>query len=281
MFFKSYMGGIMRLCLLAMLLSVLLLVPTASYADFLTVGCAGGDPNATHKSISEALNALPPGPNWIEVTGTCTENFWIWQTQSLTLAAPYAQTATITSAADPTVSWAPVVSVFGSHGLYLYGLVFQGGSNGLHVEGSSQVEVENCAFQNNLGDGVDLTDASMVRFISGSTINNGGGIHVTNSAVANINTFNGGTFDVYNNAGDGIYASGGSVVTYGRTTITNNGGFGIHAVGGARVQMGGPNSPNIIRGNLNGGASFEEHSEVSFWSGNIIQDSAPRLWRFR
>ncbi len=267
-----------KLYVFAALLFLLFSIPSKSYANMVTVGCVGGDPSATFSRISDALAALPQNtPNVIEVTGTCTENFWIWQSGSLAIQAPYGQTATIVSAIDPS-TWGGVINIGGggSDGVYLYGLVLQGGNIGLHVEASSHVDIENCVFQGNFADGLDVTDGSVVRFISGASKNNGGsGINVSVNGTVNLNPFNGGNIELSNNAGNGIYANGATVNLNGRTTIASNSGWGIRAVGATKAQVGGMFEQNVIRGNLTGGASIGEGSEASFWGPNLIQSNGP------
>src|SRR4249920_3328938 len=78
-----------------------------------------------------------------------------------------------------------------------------------NVEASSHVDIENCVFQGNFADGLDVTDGSVVRFISGASKNNGGsGINVSVNGTVNLNPFNSGNIELSNNAGNGIYANG-------------------------------------------------------------------------
>src|SRR2546430_13159674 len=85
------------------------------------------------------------GPNSITVAGTCTESVFLDKRERLVIQAAPGQTATII-AADPS---AIVLQTFGSQGVVLSSLVFQGGVNGVIVNQGSNVSMLNCTVQQN------------------------------------------------------------------------------------------------------------------------------------
>ena len=121
-----------------------------SWAADLQVVCPGGGPGV-YPSINAALSALDSqGPNSITVAGTCTENIFLDKRERLVIQAAPGQTATIV-AADPS---AIVLQTFGSQGVVLSSLVFQGGVNGVIVNQGSNVSMLNCTVQQNSSDGL-------------------------------------------------------------------------------------------------------------------------------
>jgi len=107
--------------------------------------CPGGGPGV-YPSINAALSALDSqGPNSITVAGTCTENIFLDKRERLVIQAAPGQTATIV-AADPS---AIVLQTFGSQGVVLSSLVFQGG--GVIVNQGSNVSMLNCRESTGVG----------------------------------------------------------------------------------------------------------------------------------
>src|SRR5690349_11446399 len=71
----------------------LLLTPTRSQAQVLTVDCSGTNPYA-YPSINAALPNAGPGA-FILITGTCNENVFLWGQNGLNIGAYYGQAATV------------------------------------------------------------------------------------------------------------------------------------------------------------------------------------------
>lgn len=256
-----------------MLASVLMLVSaTTSHAQLL-VDCSGTNPYA-YPSINSALPNAVAGSSII-VTGTCNENVNLQGVNNLNLGSWWGQTATINGG----------LSISNSTLIYLYGLnITNPFGDGVNVANSRSVVLDTCTSNGNGGAGLRAVGMSDVAVnATGSFDNNvGGGINAVGNSLVSLSGW-AGLMDISNNTGPGIYLGEAALWTFGNTTISNNlvgppqgAGMGIMLLGGARAQIGAIFGPNIIEGNLAGGASIGEGSEISFWSigqPNIIQSN--------
>jgi hypothetical protein len=264
-FFRT--GGHLMLASVVMLVSAI-----ASHAQLL-VDCSGTNPYA-YPSINAALPNAGPGSSII-VTGTCNENVNLQAVNNLNLGSWWGQTATIDGG----------LSITNSTLVYLYGLnITNPFGDGVNVANSRSIVLDTCTSNGNGGAGLRAVGMSdVVVNATGSFDNNGGGgINAVGNSLVSLNGW-GGVMDISNNTGPGIYLSEAALWTLGNTTISNNlagppqgAGLGIMLLGGARAQIGALFGPNLIEGNLAGGASIGEGSEISFWSigqPNVIQSN--------
>jgi hypothetical protein len=256
------------LCILA----ALFVFPHAARAQFLTVGCFGGDPFSQFSRINDALpNVAGPGA-FILVTGTCNEFVNLYGFTNLNLGAPFGQTASINGN----------LSITNSQNVYLYGLsVTNPYGDGIDVSSSRSVTLDSCTSNGNAGNGLNASQTSDVTINAfGGFSNNGGdGIFTGNNSLVSIVSW-AGTTEISNNrnAALGIYS--GNFSTIGSTHIANNGSnlnAAIDMRGAGKAQIGSFFSANIIENNPSGGASLQENAEISFWS--LPQFSGPNIVR--
>lgn len=226
-----------------------------------TVGCPGGS-GGTYASITAALNAVGQiGPITFVVTGTCNENVSLTNAQSLTfIAGPGgakvvqpqdSDTFDISLSRDITLQNLEIVGTPGS-------MPGSGGS-GVSITELSDVHIRGCNIHDNEGGGVGA-DRSSVLFVRKTIIhdNPGDGMDVTNNSTASMF----GT-TIQNNGsacpgepgrpgacGQGVFASGHSVVVFSENSlIQNNADSGIGAVEMTSVRL---RSVTIEGHNING-----------------------------
>jgi parallel beta helix pectate lyase-like protein len=216
----------------------LLLIPVAAHADNVTVGCPGGTPG-DFPSITAALAAIPnTGPNFIFVSGTCTENVLVVSRTQLTIIGN--PTATI----QPANPNGRLLNIFSSQNVTIDSIVFDGGF-GVLVNRNSTAQLENITVQNSSNQGIRAIDSV---------------VHIFNSVVQN-------------NTGSGIVVSGGSFSVDSGVTITHNGNNGIGASTTHLALNGGdgtPGSENIISNNTRGGVVGANNAEVDINSDTRI-----------
>ena len=258
-------------------LATLFVFPITSHAQFLTVDCSGTNAYALFSNINSALLAAGPGA-FIQVTGTCTENVFIYGANNLTLGAPFGQTATLNGN----------LSIYNSQNVYLYGLnVTNNVGDGIDVSSSHSVTLDSCSSSGNAGNGLSAGQESDILVLTFGTFSNnaGYGIQTGDNSFVNVGSF-GGTTEISNNQ-VGALRDEAAFSTLGNTHMANNGPIAnadlrvaIDMRGGGRAQIGSAIGPNIIENNVNGGVSLQENAEISFWaltsSGpNIIRNNGP------
>lgn len=249
--------------------------PTTARAQFLPVEC--GNPYATYPTINSALPFAGPGA-FIQVTGTCTENVFIYGANNLTLGAPFGQTATVNGN----------LSITNSQNVYLYGLnVTNSFGDGIDVSSSHSVTLDSCSSSGNAGNGLSAGQESDVLVLTFGTFSNNAvyGIGTGDNSFVQIASFGGAT-EISNNQ-VGALRDEAAFTTLGNTHMANNGPIpnadlrvAIDMRGAGRAQIGSVFGPNIIENNVNGGVSLQENAEISFWaltsSGpNIIRNNGP------
>lgn len=248
----------------------LFVFPNVARAQFLVVDCSGLDPYA-FPSISSALPSAGPGA-FIAVTGACSENVSINGAVNLTLGAFFGQTVALNGN----------LSINNSQNVFVYGLnVTNNFGDGIDVNSSRSVVLDNCTSNGNAGNGLTVSPISDVNIIAfGAFSDNGGdGIFVGNISFVNINSW-GGTTEISNNQNSGLGIFSGNFSTIGSTHIANNGRNSAPAIdmrGAGKAQIGSFYSSNIIENNLNGGISLQENAEISLWS--LQQFSGPNIVR--
>jgi hypothetical protein len=228
-------------------------------ATDVTVGCPGGIVGQ-FSSINDALNSLDQfGPHTITVSGTCTENLFIHDRNGIEIIAAAGQSATVANAANPP---AIVIQFFRARRMSLIGLTVQGGSDGVLVNEDSDVAIQNCKMQGNLGDGFGVQEGASAG-IENSIFQNNGGNGVTAGANATITlaTFPQQRIQIKNNHFAGINVDGSFLqINFGTVTIENNGGAAISASGG-RLLIFGDNSTT------NGNLYQHNHDGIDIFNG--------------
>lgn len=221
----------------------LLLLPGAAGATDVGVDCnAGGSINATLATLDLQ------GPHTIFVIGTCTERVNIINRERVTIQAPGGQTATIQS---DLPSAGVVVNIAGSRSITLRRLVVSGGSRGVFVSASRNVQLDACVLENNAFSGLLMQDDSLVT-ISGPS-----------PAQSSI---------VRNNGSVAISVDGGQLNVGPNLIVENNVGQAMSTIG-ARVAFNAGNSENIMRNN--GAGLSLNTSVVTFNAQNMIQNNGP------
>jgi hypothetical protein len=260
-----------RINLLAVVIGLTLFVfPNAARAQFLTVDCSGTDPYALFSNINSALLAVNGPRAFIQVTGTCNENVFIYGANNLSLGAPFGQTATLNG--NLSINNSQLVHVYGLNVTNPYG-------DGIDVNSSRSVVLDSCTSNGNAGTGLSTGQSSDVAINAfGSFSNNGDrGILVGGNSFVNIVSW-AGTTEISNNQNAALWIDQANFNTLGNTHIANNSvtpNAGIRAAidmrGGGKAQMGSIGSafgfgPNVIENNPNGGVSLQENAEISFWA---------------
>jgi hypothetical protein len=259
-----------HLFVVGILLLTLALPPQlcAQYVD-----CSGNDPNA-FPSITAALVNATPG-SWITVVGTCNENVYITNQNTIGISALWQQTATINGS----------VSIQNSENVNLYGLnVTNAAGDGIQIGHSRGIILDTCSSNGNAGKGLTIGPASDLNInATGSFSNNGdNGITIGDLSSLQILAW-GGLVTISGNKNAGIYASSGSSVeglgnivienTFGTTVNGLISGFGIDLRGHSSLQMGTVFGSNVIQNNHSGGVSLQENAEASFWGGSNLNPS--------
>jgi hypothetical protein len=224
--------------LLFMGLLVLLLSSSQAFAADTTVGCPGGTPGA-FTTINAALASLPAaGPNSIAVSGTCTENVFVFNRTDLSIFGN--PNATI-QPASPT---GRPMFLSGSQRVSVTNIVFNGG-RGILINTSDDLSFDSDTVQNGSGIGITALDSRT---------------HISNSTITT-------------NARSGISVNGGSFSVDGGVNITNNGRSGVSA-GTAHLSLNGgdgtPGTANVISHNGGVGVALFNTAEGDINADNQI-----------
>lgn len=256
------------------LLGLVLLAASGASAADLTVVCPGGGLGA-YPSITAALNAITnnAGPNSITVSGTCTENVFIFNQNNLYIHNAPGSTAVITNAASPAQI---TVQLFGSRLVTFDGLSIQGGNPGLFVNQGSDLQVFNSVIEKNMGDGAIVLIKSDLNFGASCIIrNNGGnGLVVGDSSIGLVLS----PIQILNNSSDGAAAFSNGYIKFQSTgghTIQGNAGHGISAGTDGHVFLQSFNLPTVIRNNGFDGLAFLEGSTGRIDGQNTIENNGP------
>lgn len=241
--------------------------------QFLTVGCAGGDPFAQFSNINSALpNVTGPGA-FLLVTGTCTENVFLNGANNLTLGAPFGTTANLNGH----------LSIQNSQNVYVYGLnVTNNSGTGIDVTSGHSVTLDSCSSSGNAGNGMSAQQESDVSIINFGTFSNNSaeGIFVASNSVVNIGSF-GGTTEISSNQSSGVGVDRSVFEVFG-AHLAGNGQAAINSLGAGKTLIFsflGVN-PTVIENNPKGGVSLQEGSEISIGSvlpgaPNVISNNGP------
>jgi hypothetical protein len=238
------------------------LLSASAAADVLYVSCGVSQPPpGTFPTINAALSTLALNsqaePHTINVTGTCTENVNLSDRQRITLQGAGDGSAEIL-ANNPAGT---VMNIVRSRSITLRRLVIGGGSSGVYVTDSSQVDLQDITIQNNHTRGMQASDGSNVQLTRVTIMNNQGtGLFVDDFSFAILGE---GPTDQYadrfvhihDNVGVGISVSSGKVFIRGYTTVENNRGSGISVTDGTVTFSGNPGE-NIVRNNNSPGISL-------------------------
>jgi hypothetical protein len=266
--------------------------PTRAFAQYV-VDCTGNTPGA-YTSINSVVPLLTNG-SVVRITGPCTENVTITGLDNLSIGAPWGQDATLNGN----------LTLNSVHNLFLYGMsVTNPNGDGIDVNYSTGVTIDNCTASNDTGVGLNIGDSSVTVQDTGTFNNNGNnGIQAEGGATDLGLSGYSGPITVSNNTGAGIELQDGVMESWaGNVIVTNTkassageallgfgSGYGIQLVGHARAVLysWSPSMlpPNQISGNQSGGISIQEGSEVSVsgvsqsgsgpWITSIIDGNGP------
>ena len=251
----------------------LLFCADLAQAQFLTVGCAGGDPTAQFSSINSALlNVTGPGA-FLLVTGTCTENVFLYGANNLTLGAPFSKTANLNGN----------LFIQNSQNVYVYGLnVSNTSGDGIRITSGHSVTLDSCSSSGNGGNGMTVGQQSDVSIINFGTFSNNRneGMFVGQNSMVNVASF-GGTTEISNNQSSAVGVDRSVFEAFG-THMAGNGQMAIDSKGAGKTVIFsflGVN-PTVIENNLKGGVSLQEGSEISIGSvlpaaPNVISNNGP------
>ena len=215
---------------------MLFLLPTASRAANVTVGCPGGS-GGTYPSINAALAAIGQiGPHTITVTGTCAESVFLFNARSILITAPAPGGATIVGFQDSDTFDIDLSQDITLQNLEIRGDPASSVGAGVSIFTNSQANILSCNIHDNPDGGVSADSASQVALRNTTLQNssNGDGLDVSNDSTADLVSMT-----IQNNAGVGISLFGRSGVTIRRQNLIQNnaGGIGILAVDLSKVQI--------------------------------------------
>jgi hypothetical protein len=259
------------------------------------IDCTGGGNyspgSGVYPSFSQyhsALNTEYTG--WtgsVTVYGTCVENVYIANSDPAINVSPGPNDEfRIIGAAGATIRGNLTIVATPSP-VYLQNLTIEYSSgDGIDVNGSN-VTLDSCKVNNNIGNGVSIDNSSHV-LVTGSKSqfndNQGwaGGFSVFGHSYLDIAPAGQG-FDplqIQGNTHAGIWASQADVTAGSNILISDNGGPvsdngvpGVVLLGGTRAQFGGDiNVPSHIQNQKNGGILLRENSEISLY-GWIVQNN--------
>jgi hypothetical protein len=208
-----------------------------------------------YSSFADYLGKIGP-IGTVYVNGPCTENIFIWNGDQFTIVGPAVINGNISIGNSPNA-------------IFLRNLTInQSSGDGIDISGS-KVSLDSCNVTNNLGNGVEVYNASHVIVVGSGQFNSNhgwaGGFHVSGHSFLNI--VPSGPVEIRGNDQAGISAGQSDIQTVGNTIISDNKGPGIYLVGGTRAQIGNSAGlPNLVQNNAGGGISALENSEISLWS---------------
>jgi len=262
------------LLIATIVVSALLAASSASAAD-LTVVCPGGGPvgPGAYPSITAALNTITnnQGPNSITVSGTCTENVFIFNQNNLTIRNVPGSTPVITNAASPAQI---TVSLFSSRLVTFNGLSIQGGNPGLFVNQDSDLQMFNSVIEKNVGDGAIVLIKSDLNFGDSCIVrNNGGnGFVVGDSSIVMVLS----PIQILNNNSEGAAAFSNGYIKFQSTgghTIEGNGCHGVSADTEGHVFLQSFDHPTVISNNRCDGLAFMRGSTGRVDGQNTIENN--------
>jgi len=260
---------------LVALILFLCLTAAAKAQTYYIVDCSGAN-QADFPTITSAVQAALLQPNfggstntYVLLTTPCTENVVINGATNLSISAFYGQTVSITGN----------ITVNNSTGTFFYGLnVTNPSGDAFDIVSSRGTVFYTCTANGSSGAGLSASFLSDVDVEGPMSFDNNGadGILLASTSFVDIVNWSGGSVDISNNQGEGVYVGIGSTFeTLGNTTIEDNvasagaitpAGYGIQSVAAGRVQLGNCFGANQISGNQGGGFDVEENSELSIWA---------------
>jgi hypothetical protein len=250
------------------ILLTLFLLPAASHAANVTVGCPGavGGP-FTYPSLNAALSAAPLTNMTITVSGACAEADVVNGAQNLQIiGTPGA--ALVDPGGNPP-NFGAVLEIDNSQSVTLQGLTLRVASRSVDtaipvvlVQASGDVAVVQCRLEGaGASDGIDMFQ-STVRLIGDTVIENnndglgdGEGVFLQgpNALLALRSDASGGCPLIQGNGDNGILATGGGATVRaplgpGCATIQNNGTAAVFANVGATIQLNVPQAnPGAVK----------------------------------
>jgi hypothetical protein len=208
---------------------VVITVPAITVSS-VVVSCPG-------QSLSAAVAALPPGPNTITVTGTCSnENVVINNMRSLSIIAGAAGAKIVQAQDSDTfdISLSQDIDLQGLEIAGVPGSTLGSGGAGVHIDEASDAHIDGCNIDHNEGDGIYENGGSQL-FLSNSNIHDnplfGSGIEVFNNSIAYVSGTtiqNNGSAGAVTGHGIGVEIARESNVVFSQMNlIQNNGDIGI------------------------------------------------------
>jgi hypothetical protein len=234
--------------------------------------CPAGGPGA-YSSITTALNAITnnAGPNSITVSGTCTENIFIFNQNNLTIRNALGSTPVITNADNPAQI---TVALSGSRLVTFDGLSIQGGNPGLFVNQGSDLTMFNSVLEKNVGDGATVLIKSDLNLGVSCIIRNNGanGVVAGDSSVVLVMS----PIQILNNNHEGAAAFSNGYIKFQSTgghIIEGNGCHGVSADTDGHVFLQSFDLPTVIRNNVCDGLSFIRGSTGRIDGQNTIENN--------
>ena len=260
----------------------------AQYTHWLNVDCAlAVDSPPTYRSINSALSAATDRTGiYVSPGSVCNEQVWVANLTNLGIVTDQGSTFKIAGS----------LGIQASNSVYVYGaLVSNTSGNGITVNTSRAVTLDDCGSSNNAGLGLNVNSSEVTVNHTGTFDYNGGG-----GVFAGLNStlyfsgwwpYTGVQFEIIGNAGSGIHVDRAVFESTGSTTIANTvpasgevfpDAFGIIEFGGSNGGIFGFTGPNSITNNAGGGIFVGEKSEISVGGGqtwapytNVIQGNGP------
>jgi len=251
-----------------------------------TVVCTGGA-GVGFPSITAALAAIgQTGPSTITVTGTCSENVFLFEAQLITIQAGPGG-AKIIGPLDTDA-----IDIVQSRNINLNGLDISGtfsntglgGGGGVVVSVSTGVQIIGCNIHGNQSVGVDADTGSVVQIFDTTIQNNNpsDGLDLFNNSTVFLagttiqnNGSPGGLTVSSTGGGGGVFAARNCVVDFGRNNvIQNNADVGVVArIWSTVIFGGGSNSGNTVQGHNLVGIDVNEGGHLQVNGSLLVQSN--------
>lgn len=247
------------------------------FNQWFNVDCSGTNPDP---SVFPSINSVVPfltdrSAIHLAPGTTCNESVGFYNLSYIWLSTDYGSTANLNG----------TLTIGDSDWVWLGGVnVHSPAGNGISVDNTRDVHLENCSSSGNTGNGLSIDDASSVIVQGFGTFdsNGGDGISIGENSTLSLMAW-GGPIDISSNIGRGIYMGRSVFNSLGNVSITNNSlEFGLEMLGRSTGLMMPIFGPNTISSNPGGGIQVAENSQLSIGAGiwapnytDIIQANGP------
>jgi len=248
-------------------------VAICQYTHWLNVNCAlSTDSPPTYSSINAAISAATDRTGIYVFPGSvCNEQVSVANFTDLGIVTDQASTFKVIGN----------LTIQNSYSVYVYGaLVSNASGNGINVNDSRAVTLDDCGSSNNSGLGLNVSSSEVTVNHTGIfDYNAGGGVMAGLNSTLYLSGWwpnTGVQFEMIGNVGSGLHLDRSVFEATGNTTIANTvsstGGvfpdaFGIMAFGGSAGGLFGMTGPNVLTNNNGGGIFLAEKSEFSLGGG--------------